>query len=254
MADNPNIINYDDLFGKDIEAKAEAFDRIAERFYCHNFGTLSKSDIDLLMFDILLERCIEECHKDDYLIDYNSVSDYKLARTLGITPQRVRNLKIKKEYVYPTDHFDWKKSFAKIIENEKNVHIVDNKTIKINIPDPNLFLAIQEEIEAEGGYLDIQLNSRLLSVPIDNFMIIIKLICEKEDFDKVCENIIEKYNSINEENKIEKRLLTAKQITSIIKDITGSINDVTNFISSLMPSNIIANAFSNLINKIFGGK
>lgn len=247
MADNPNIINYDDLFGKDIEAKAEAFDRIAERFYCHNFGTLSKSDIDLLMFDILLERCIEECHKDDYLIDYNSVSDYKLARTLGITPQRVRNLKIKKEYVYPTDHFDWKKSFAKIIENEKNVHIVDNKTIKINIPDPNLFLAIQEEIEAEGGYLDIQLNSRLLSIPIDSFILLLKFAVDDYNYKNVCDNIAKiykkKYKEINRKVKFDK----AKDISKSIVDL---VQDGTDLVSLFSPAGAVAGSICKIVSSL----
>ena len=152
-------------------------------------------------------------------------------------------LKSKKQYVYPVK-FDWKESLANILNDNKNIHIVDNKTIKINIPDPNLFLAIQEEIEAEGGYLDIQLNSRLLSVPIDNFMIIVKLIFEKDEYDKICEKVIEKYNSINKENKIEKGLATTKQITSIVKDITGSINDI---VSVVTPNKIIKTAISNLI-------
>ena len=112
-------------------------------------------------------------------------------------------------------------------------------------------MAIQEEIEAEGGYLDIQLNSRLLSVPIDNFMIIAKLIFKKDEYDKICEKAIEKHNSINKENKIEKGLATTKQITSIVKDFTGSINDITgsinNIVSVVKPNKIIETAISNLI-------
>lgn len=242
MDENNANIDFKKLFDTD-KKKADAFDRIAEKYYFNNFGTFSKSEIDLLMFDIYLEQSIINNKLNDDLVDYNAVSDYKMARNLGITPQRIRNLKVKKQYVYPVK-FDWKESLANILNDDKNIHIVDNKTIKINIPDPNLFLAIQEEIEAEGGYLDIQLNSRLLSVPIDNFMIILKLISREDEYDKICEKVIEKYNSINKENKIKKGLATTKQITSIVKDITGSINDI---VSVVMPNKIIETAISNLI-------
>lgn len=242
MDENNANIDFKKLFDTD-KKKADAFDRIAEKYYFNNFGTFSKSEIDLLMFDIYLEQSIINNKLNDDLVDYNAVSDYKMARNLGITPQRIRNLKVKKQYVYPVK-FDWKESLANILNDDKNIHIVDNKTIKINIPDPNLFLAIQEEIEAEGGYLDIQLNSRLLSVPIDNFMIILKLISREDEYDKICEKVIEKYNSINKENKIKKGLATTKQITSIVKDITGSIN---NIVSVVKPNKIIETAISNLI-------
>ncbi len=242
MDENNANIDFKKLFDTD-KKKADAFDRIAEKYYFNNFGTFSKSEIDLLMFDIYLEQSIINNKLNDDLVDYNAVSDYKMARNLGITPQRIRNLKVKKQYVYPVK-FDWKESLANILNDDKNIHIVDNKTIKINIPDSNLFLAIQEEIEAEGGYLDIQLNSRLLSVPIDNFMIILKLISREDEYDKICEKVIEKYNSINKENKIKKGLATTKQITSIVKDITGSINDI---VSVVMPNKIIETAISNLI-------
>jgi hypothetical protein len=241
MDENNANIDFKKLFDTD-KKKADAFDRIAEKYYFNNFGTFSKSEIDLLMFDIYLEQSIINNKLNDDLVDYNAVSDYKMARNLGITPQRIRNLKVKKQYVYPVK-FDWKESLANILNDDKNIHIVDNKIIKINIPDPNLFLAIQEEIEAEGGYLDIQLNSRLLSVPIDNFMIIVKLISREDEYDKICEKVIEKYNSINKENKIEKGLATTKQITSIVKDITGSINDI---VSVVTPNNIIIKAISNI--------
>lgn len=242
MDENNANIDFKKLFNTD-KKKADAFDRIAEKYYFNNFGTFSKSEIDLLMFDIYLEQSIINNKLNTNLVDYNAVSNYKMARNLGITPQRIRNLKVKKQYVYPVK-FDWKESLANILNDDKNIHIVDNKTIKINIPDPNLFLAIQEEIEAEGGYLDIQLNSRLLSVPIDNFMIIVKLISREDEYDKICEKVIEKYNSINKENKIEKGLATTKQITSIVKDITGSINDIVSVVTS---NNIIINAISNII-------
>ena len=100
MDEKNAIIDYEKLFNTD-KKKADAFDRIAEKYYFNNFGTFSKSEIDLLMFDIYLEQSIINNKLNTNLVNYNAVSDYKMARNLGITPQRIRNLKIKKQYVYP---------------------------------------------------------------------------------------------------------------------------------------------------------
>ncbi|MCR5143215.1 MAG: hypothetical protein K6C68_11950 [Ruminococcus sp.] len=40
--------------------KEKAFDEISELFYDHNFGTASKSEIELLMFKFLIEAMIEK--------------------------------------------------------------------------------------------------------------------------------------------------------------------------------------------------
>lgn len=36
--------------------KASCFDRIASHFYSRNFGQMSKSDIELMMFDIFMKK------------------------------------------------------------------------------------------------------------------------------------------------------------------------------------------------------
>ena len=87
-----------------IHEKAKMFDEITAHYYNHNFGSFSKSDIDLLMFKFFLEKEIENNVNGDNLLDYNSVSDYEISKKLGITQQRVRTLKIKKQLIYPTEY------------------------------------------------------------------------------------------------------------------------------------------------------
>lgn len=41
------------------EEKASAFDKIAERYYFANFGTMSKSDLETLLFSIYLEQILD---------------------------------------------------------------------------------------------------------------------------------------------------------------------------------------------------
>ncbi len=143
--------------------KIAAFDLIAEQYYNKNFGSVSKADIDLLMFHVYLESKIRLGKGEDGTIDYQQFSDYKIGKELGITPQKVRNLKIKKELKYPQPEFDWKKSLRRLLA-EPNRIMYEKGFYKINIPDPNLYLAIQDYIEDQGGVIEIQLNSKLLQV------------------------------------------------------------------------------------------
>ena len=75
-----------------IEEKAEMFDILAAHFYCQNFGSFSKSDIELLMFHFLLEKEIKT-NTNGAVLNYYAVSDYKLSKILGITQQKIKNLK-----------------------------------------------------------------------------------------------------------------------------------------------------------------
>lgn len=158
----------------------EPYEIIKDNYFNKNFGSLSKSEVDLLMFKFYLEDLIKNNKDEDGTVNYSIISDYKIAKELGITPQRVRNLKVKKELVFPQPNFNWKDSLRRVLENENAIRIL-NGNIKVNIPDPNLFYAIQDSIEDEGGYLDIQLNTKLLSVPIDDFMNLFKLIGTEEE-------------------------------------------------------------------------
>ena len=85
------------------EEKCKYFDEIVKHFYQKNFGSLSKTDMDILMFHIYIEHLIGEIciDNDDNTIDYTLCSDYVISRQLGITQQRVRSLKVRSELAYP---------------------------------------------------------------------------------------------------------------------------------------------------------
>ncbi len=61
-----------------------------------------------------------------------------MSKILGITQQRVRNLKVKKELVYQDLSFKWHLSFAKVLQDSRYTTLENNKVI-INIPDLNLY-------------------------------------------------------------------------------------------------------------------
>lgn len=162
MADADMKKEYDELFN-DLD-KSKAFDEIAELFYFKNFGNSSKSEIELLMFKIFMEVMIEKSKiPGTNVIDYAKCSDYKIGMKLGLIQQRVRNLKVKKEIIYPQKDFDWKESLALLLKDEKRMHF-ENGMIRVNIPDPNLYYAIQDYVENQGGYIEMHLNPKILEI------------------------------------------------------------------------------------------
>ncbi len=149
------------------EEKASLFDEIANHYYYKNFGQMSKSDMDLLMFHFYIDKMIASLKTENGSVDYAKCSDYKISKELGITQQRVRNLKVKNQLVYPIE-FDWKAALARLIENAR----YDKRTGKVvlNIPDPNLYIEIQNFIEEQGAHVEKQLNSKLLQLRAEYFI------------------------------------------------------------------------------------
>ena len=167
---------------------------------------------------------INDNKEDDNTIDYNKCSDYLISKELGIPQSRVRSLKVKNHLANPIN-FEWEKAFAKLIKNAR--YDKDSRKVTVNIPDPNLYLEIQNFIEENGAYVEKQLNSKILQIRAEYF---IALVVESEE-DKTKQNIIkelkrhfssiEKENFLFDEHKIGKTLIRS---TESIATIVGLIN------------------------------
>ena len=230
------------MFFEDDE-KILIFDEIAECFYNRNFGQLSKTDMELLMFHFYIEKLIKDNSIDDGVIDYKKCSDYLISQELGITQQRVRNLKIKNQLRFPHP-FDWKKSLAGIMNNAR----YDERSGKVQmyIPDPNLFLEIQNFLEESGAFIETQLNKNMLQIRAEYF---IDLSLSLEDdgsrkkIIKALKQEFEKSNKNNlafDEKNIGRSLITAAvDLSSIVTTIAPYFSK-TNFIA-LALSKILLN-------------
>lgn len=128
MSDTERKDRYSILF-PDEKSKAEAFDKIAEHFYRKNFVTMSKTDMETLMFSIYIERIL---NIDE--TEYTEYSDYTLAKELGISQAKVLNLKIRKQLQYPRE-YDWRTAFERISDRAR----YENGKILMQLPDINLY-------------------------------------------------------------------------------------------------------------------
>lgn len=223
------------------EEKIELFDEIASRFYNSNFGQLSKSDMELMMFNIYIKKLISENRNSDGTIDYRCCSDYKISQDLGITQQKVRNLKVKNQLVNPID-FDWKAALAKLTENARYDKMTGK--IVINIPDPNLFIEIQNFIEDQGAYVEKQLNSKILQLRVEYY---IDLVVSLESDASRKKIISELKKQIKAEGKDDK-LFDDNNIGKSLIETTANITTVVANISGLLaPNNLIGAALIKLL-------
>ena len=102
-------------------------------------------------------------HKPAQKLFVNNPQDFavktkrEMAKELGLTQEKIRQLKIKKQARYPVP-FDWKKSLLSI---RNNIRYEDGK-IMIPMRDPNLYIEICNFIEENGGYIDVQRSGNVI--------------------------------------------------------------------------------------------
>ena len=173
---------YDSLFS--LEDKANAFDALARNYYAGNFGSMQKSDIDVLMFSLYIERILD---KDEENID--AYSDYTLAKHLGITQSRIRNMKYKKQLQYPRKEFKWEKSFYRFCENAR----FENGKIRINLRDLNLYYELVNQIDMMGGYAEATITKNLLVITQGEFYALCSRMMNKGEIDEIEKSIKKRY-------------------------------------------------------------
>jgi len=104
--------------------KEQAFDFLIEEYFKLGFGSMSKSDVDLLFFTV--------ARKYTDLVDK---SDYEISKTIKIPQQRVRNLRVKEALKYSPVSDDYIESyFLKMVKHARTD--VVSKKISFAIKDP----------------------------------------------------------------------------------------------------------------------
>lgn len=223
------------------EEKAKMFDEIAEKFYYANFGQLSKTDMELMMFHFYIEKMIEQNKSPNGTIDYNKCSDYLISKELGVTQQRVRNLKVKKQLIYPTD-YDWKLAFSTIIKNA--TYDSDTHKILMNIPDPNLYYEIQNFFDERGNCIDHQLNSKILQMREEYFLALAIEIEEEKNRNQIIKELKKQFKELNKDAKKFDERNIGKNILNLGE---SGLSIVANIINIFSPGNFVCSFFKKII-------
>ena len=225
------------------EEKVAMFDEIASQFYEANFGQTSKADIELMMFRFYIEKLIEQHRNIDGTIDYRKCSDYKISQDLGITQQRVRNLKVKNHLKNPIE-FDWKAALAKLTENAR--YDKASGKITMNIPDPNLFLEIQNYIEEQGAYIEKQLNSKILQLRGEYYIDLIISLETEESRKTIIKSLKKHFKDSGKDDEAFDEKNIGKSLIDLSVNVTTIAANLTSVIS---PQNTVGVALLNLLTK-----
>ena len=141
------------------EEKIKIFNKIEQHYFARNFGSMTKSDFETLLFSEYIEHCIKSKLPFD---------DYSLSKELGITQSRIRALKERKELKYPYEDFTWQNAFAESVKNAK--YDSNDHYVKMIIQDINVMNEVRNFIEINGWYDECSLNKKLLRIPLDCFV------------------------------------------------------------------------------------
>lgn len=216
-----------------LEEKAQMFDEIASHYYNNNFGTFSKSEMDLLMFSFYLDKELKENTDENGILDYNLVSDYSISKKLCITQQKVKSLKVKKQLVYPIE-YDWKKAFSSLLKKAR--YDKNTQKIIISIPDPNLLIEIQNYVEERGGYISKQINSKLLQMRVEYYIELVVLVSDEKSKKKIINAIKTQVANNNQDESLFDEENIGKSLLDLGVNITSIISNISSLIS---PDNII---------------
>lgn len=134
---------------------AEAFRKIASRFYERNFGAASKTEIELVMFGILVETAPD-------------LSDLALAKRLGITPQMVSNRRTKLALRNDLESCDWAASLLKALDSGAYVlrEAKSGCEMKIMFPSKMAVYEFEDALRGCGHYFDNSFNSLVVVAPM----------------------------------------------------------------------------------------
>lgn len=193
--------------------------KIREQCLERNFGTLSKSEFDLLVFHYYLRE--KQANSPG-----KYVSDYDIGRDLGLTIQRVRSLREREALKWPPkEKGKWKDKFLDCL---KHAHY-DEKSdaVKILVPDVNVIKEVRNFIETAGLIDDYQLNPKVFQCNM-NALIAICLDFKSGSDDNLCGKILNELRESKDEKvaravgEQEHPILATLQKT-VIKGVKDSI-------------------------------
>jgi hypothetical protein len=193
---------------------------IKEECLNRNFGTLSKSEFDLMIFHYyLLEQ------KDKKGSAY--VSDYDIGKELGLTIQRVRSLR-EREALKQKPNDNWKDDFLKGLPNAR---CEANGDVKIPVPDVNVMKEVRNYLEAQGLYDEYHEKPKLFMCKLDALIAVcINLKSEgnlcKDILDILRESEDGKFSSAVEEQEHPVLSKVRKEAVERVKALMTDIHDI----------------------------
>jgi hypothetical protein len=209
-----------------LDKKCELFDFILNEYLKGGFGSMNKSDIDVLVYAVLQKSGMDK------------LSDYNTSIELGLTKQRVRALQEKYSVKY--DVIEDKEAIKKFQEKLKHAKI-EGSYIDIPIQDIALKNYLEAKLDDNNLLLQKQLNSNIFRLRSDDLLSFIDILePEKEVAKDVIEEIIKREGSLTKEGiKIDVKKGDVKtQLLTVLKNKGPKIT--VQILAGLIPGGTIA--------------
>lgn len=143
------------------KTELEDFDRLADRFFGRGFASLTKTEVEVYLFDVYM-RGVERVG--------NEPSYYAIGRELGISESRVRTLAEKRSlYFYEPPSVD--ECLLYLLDHAPTEFRGD--VVRIQVNDVNILRALQDYMESrELGY-EPELSGRAFRVTLPSLLSIL---------------------------------------------------------------------------------
>lgn len=167
------------------DKKCELFDFFLNEYLKGGFGSMNKSDIDVLVYAVLQKSGMDE------------LSDYDASIELGITKQRIRALQEKYSIRYDVIEEDVAiDRFLKKLRHAK----IEGAYIDVPIQDIALKNYLEAKLDANDLLLHKQLNSNIFRLRSDDLLSFIDILVPEDQISKeVIAKIIENEGALTNE-------------------------------------------------------
>lgn len=214
-------------------------EKFLERYMATGFGSMNKSAIEILIFDLL--------RKSDFFKDHTNL---QWSIDLRIPEAKVKNLKFQADLLYSNfDREHLMQEFVDSIKNKNVKFIKSSGKIQFLVEDKMLRSMISSDLKKSGYFADSSFNQDIVSVDPVAFSALL------EEYDliapKVKENILDEINKQYPEN-VEKRqgFSFSKLFGNLLKGIAEKAGtDFASHLFRLLYSNDIAQ-ISNIIKEL----
>lgn len=179
----------------DFNKKVQFTDEFLNQYINKGFGTISKKEIDLLVFHLLSE-----------LADLDKISNYNVALKLKLTPTKIKNLRFERRLKYcQLTEEQIKDTFIESLKKSALKVNKSSKCIILSIEDTFIREAIKAKLKELYQLSDSSFNSELITLDFDAFASLMDRFYEEEINNNTSElkEIID-YFKLETSNKTEK--------------------------------------------------
>ncbi|MBE6479081.1 MAG: hypothetical protein E7Z98_01020 [Olsenella sp.] len=141
---------------------ADDFERLTKRFFCRDFANMTKTELEVYLFDIYMRGVEREGTRPSY---------YQIGRQLGLTEARVRTLSVRRSLAFQEQPSE-EDCLLYLLEHAPS-NLLEDKRIRIQVNDPIYLQAIQDIVESKNLGFEPELTGRALRISLADFFLLL---------------------------------------------------------------------------------